>query len=72
MREQPSKRGSSMGIKFKVGMSDLLDDRRALEELRRRPAGAGQKKRDTPVLGWPLQARADDEPAVDGQSCWAW
>jgi hypothetical protein len=30
-----------MGIKFSVGMSDLHEDRRALEELRRRsPAGS--------------------------------
>lgn len=66
-----------MSIKFSVGMSDLQEDRRALEELRRKsPAGARrgtQKKREAGAPGWPLQASPDEEPAaVPGQSLWAW
>lgn len=69
-----------MGIKFSVGMSDLHEDRRALEELRRKsPSGGrrrGEKKREAGAPGWPLQASSDDEPAdepaVAGQSLWAW
>jgi len=67
-----------MGIKFSVGMSDLDDDRRALEELRRKsPAGGrprGESKGEAGAPGWSLQANAEDEheSALTGQSLWAW
>jgi hypothetical protein len=65
-----------MGIKFSVGLSDLHEDRRALEELRRRSPSDGrrrsEKKREAGAPGWPLQASTDDESTVDGQSLWAW
>jgi hypothetical protein len=65
-----------MGIKFSVGMSDLDEDRRALEELRRKsPPGRarGENEGEAGAPGWSLQASADDdEPAVTGQSLWAW
>lgn len=65
-----------MGIKFSIGISDGQEDRRLLEELRRKsPAGQrgrGDKKREAKAPGWPLQASTEDEPSVAGQSLWAW
>jgi hypothetical protein len=68
-----------MGIKFSVGVSDFEEDRRALEELRRKsPAGSrerGDSKGEAGAPGWSLQASAEDdehESAPTGQSLWAW
>jgi len=69
-----------MSIKFSVGVSDLEEDRRALEELRRKsPAGSRERgdsdsKGEAGAPGWSLQASAEDEheSAPTGQSLWAW
>jgi hypothetical protein len=67
-----------VSIKFSVGVSDLEEDRRALEELRRKsPAGScepGDSKGEAGAPGWSLQASAEDEheSAPTGQSLWAW
>ena len=64
-----------MGIKFSVGVSDGHEDRRLLDELRRKsPAGqrAGEKKREAKASGWQLKFAVEDDPSPEGQSLWAW